>query len=128
MGTANLSGSLAGAWFPDRLSKGTLANPSINLWFDPNAFAQPAPYTFGNSGRDILRGPSWKNMSLSLAKNFRIRQLGEGGGLQVRMDAYDAFNHANFGMPNASIGTAGVGVISSALTNRNLQLGAKLSF
>jgi hypothetical protein len=128
IGTANLDGSLAGAWFPNRLSKGTLANPSINLWFDPNAFAQPDPYTFGNSGRDILRGPSWKNMNLSLAKNFRIRQLGDGGRLQVRVDAYDVFNHANFGMPNASLGTAGVGVISSALTNRNLQLGAKLSF
>ncbi len=128
MGTANLDGSLAGAWFPDRLGNGTVANPSIDLWFDPNAFAQPAPYTFGNSGRDILRGPSLKNMNLSLAKNFRISQLGEGGRLQVRVDAYDVFNHPNFGMPNASIGEAGVGVISSALTNRNLQLGAKLSF
>ncbi len=128
IGTANLSGSLAGAWYPNRLSKGILANPSVNLWFDPNAFAQPAPYTFGNSGRDILRGPSWKNLNLSLAKNFRISQLGEGGRLQVRVDAYDAFNHPNFGMPNASIGTDGVGVISSSNTSRNLQLGAKLSF
>jgi hypothetical protein len=67
-------------------------------------------------------------MNLSLAKNFRIRQLGDGGRLQVRVDAYDAFNHPNFGMPNASIGVEGVGVISSANTNRNLQLGAMLNF
>jgi hypothetical protein len=128
MGTANLSSSLAGAWFPDRLSKGTLAKPSINLWFDPNAFAQPAPYTFGNSGRDILRGPGFRNMNLALAKNFRIRLLGDGGRLQVRADAYDVFNHANFGMPDASINVAGTGIISSAITQRNFQLGAKISF
>jgi len=128
MGTANLSSSLAGAWYPNRVSSGVLADPSINLWFDTNAFVQPDPYTFGNSGRDILRGPSWKNMSLSLAKNFRIRPLGEGGRLQMRADAYDVFNHPNFGMPDASIGTDGIGVISSSNTNRNLQLGVMLSF
>jgi hypothetical protein len=67
-------------------------------------------------------------MNLSLAKSFRIRALGESSRLQIRMDAYDVFNHPNFGMPNTGIGTPGVGVISSALTNRNIQLGAKLSF
>ena len=128
MGTPNLSSSLAGAWYPDRVCSGGLANANINLWFDPNCFVQPAPYTFGNSGRDILRGPSWKNMNLSLAKNFRIRPFGEAGRLQVRADAYDVFNHPNFGMPDASIGTDGVGVISSSNTNRNLQLGVMLSF
>lgn len=128
MGTANLSGSLAGSWYPNRLTNGALSNPSINGWFNPNAFVQPAAFTFGNSGRDILRGPSWKDMSLSLAKNFRIRQLGESGQLQVRVDAFDVFNISNFGMPNSSIGAAGVGVISSANTSRNLQLGAKLTF
>jgi len=128
MGTANLSGSLAGTWFPNRLGNGTLANPSINEWFDPTAFAQPAPYTFGNSGRDILRGPGWSNVNFSLAKNFRIRWIGEAGRLQIRSEAYDLLNHPNFGMPNPNIGTPGVGVISSALTNRIIQLGAKLSF
>lgn len=128
MGTANLSGSLAGNWFPDRLGKGTLANPSVNLWFDPTAFAQPAPYTFGNSGRDILRGPPWKNANLSLAKNFRISKLGEAGRLQIRAEAYDFLNHPNFAQPNPYIGSNGVGTITSSTTNRNLQLGAKLSF
>jgi hypothetical protein len=128
MGTANLSSSLAGSWYPNRLSSGVLADPTINLWFDPTAFVQPAPYTFGDSGRDILRGPGFRNMNLALAKDFRIRQLGEGGRLQVRAEAYDVFNHPNFGMPDASINVGGTGVISSAITNRNLQLGAKISF
>jgi hypothetical protein len=128
MGTANLSGSLAGTWLPDRLGNGTLANPSINEWFDPTAFAQPAPYTFGNSGRDILRGPGWSNVLLGLAKSFKIRWIGEAGRLQIRGEAYDVLNHANFGMPNPDIGTPGAGVVSYANTNRIVQLGAKLSF
>jgi hypothetical protein len=119
MGTADLSGSLAGNWLPNRVGQGTLANPTLNLWFDPTAFAQPAPYTFGNSGRNILRGPGFANMSLALAKNFRLHWLG---------DASDALNHPNFGMPDASIGTSGVGVISNAITQRNIQLGARISF
>jgi hypothetical protein len=128
MGTANLSSSLAGSWYPNRLSSGVLPDPTINLWFDPTAFVQPADFTFGDSGRHILRGPGFRNMNVALAKDFRIRQLGDGGRFQIRADAYDVFNHPNFGMPNASINVAGTGVISSALTQRNLQIGAKISF
>jgi hypothetical protein len=62
-----------------------------------------------------------------MAKNFRL-PLGEQTRLQLRGDAYNVFNHTNFGMPNASIGTPGAGIISSAQPSRNLQLGARISF
>ena len=124
----NNSFSQAGAQYPNRICNGTLADPTINQWFDSACFAQPATATFGDSGRNILRGPKWRNMNLSLGKNFGIRKLGERGQLQVRVDAFDIFNHPNFGMPNPNIGDSAVGVITSANTSRNLQLGAKLSF
>ncbi len=135
--STNLSGDLAccGNWLPNRLGRGTLANPSVKRWFDPTAFALPAPFTFGNTGRNILRGPSWKNANLALAKNFRISKLGEGGRLQIRAEAYDVFNHPNFAQPNPYIDDlAGVGTITSTagaasgFGSRNIQLGAKLSF
>jgi outer membrane receptor protein involved in Fe transport len=128
MATANLSGSLAGDWRPNRLASGTLTNPSINLWYDPSAFAMPAEYTFGDSGRDILYGPSWKDIDLALMKNFAIRKLGEQGKIQIKAEAFDAFNLPNFGLPNAHLGSAAAGTITYANTNRLLQLGAKLSF
>ncbi len=128
IGTANLSGALSGTWRPNRLASGSLANPSIGEWFDVSAFAQPAPYTFGNSGRNFLYGPGFENVNLSVAKNFRIGFLGEAGRLQFRADVNDIMNHPNFGMPNSSIGTAAAGTITNALTSRNIQLGAKLSF
>lgn len=128
MGTANLSGSLANYWYPNRVGSGSVSNPSINEWFNPAAFVQPAAYTFGNSGRDILVGPSYKDFDLSISKGFPIKQLGEAGLFQIRADAFDLFNHPNFGFPNSSIGSLGVGVISSASTSRRIQLGAHLSF
>jgi hypothetical protein len=128
VGTANLDGSLAGAWYPNRIGNGRLANPTINNWFDTSAFATPAPYTFGNSGRDILRGPDYRDLDFTLAKDFRLKMLGEGGKVQIRADAFDVFNHPNFGQPNNAIGNPGAGVISSSATSRNIQLGAKISF
>jgi hypothetical protein len=129
MGTANLSGALSGSWYPNRIGSGALSNQSINDWFDTSAFLQPAPYTFGNSGRNVLYGPGYERVDIALAKAFAIRILGEQGKLQVRGEAFNGLNHTNFGQPNAQIGTAGAGIISStAANNRQIQLGAILRF
>jgi hypothetical protein len=128
MGTANLSGSLQNDWYPNRIASGTVPNPSISEWFNPAAFVEPAAFTFGNSGRDVLLGPSYKDWDLSLSKSFPIKKLGEGGQLEIRADAFDSLNNPNFGFPNSNVGTLGVGVISTANTNRLIQLGAHLTF
>jgi len=131
VGTSNLSNSLAGSWFPNRVGNGKLSNPSVNEWFDVTAFQTPAPYTFGNSGRNILFGPSWKSVDANVGKSFPLknsRLLGEGASVEGRVDVFDLFNHPNFGQPNANIGTSGAGIISSANTSRNLQLTCRLRF
>jgi hypothetical protein len=128
IGTANLDGALAGNWRPNQTCSGTLSNPTIQGWFDQSCFAAPSPYTFGNSGRNFLYGPGYEAVNLSLAKSWRVPGLSERSAVQLRVDASNAFNHTNFNQPNASIGTSGVGVISSAYPSRNLQLGAKFSF
>ena len=128
MGTANLDGSLAGNWRPNRTCGGSLNNPTIQDWFNYTCFATPAPFTFGNSGRNFLYGPGYQSVNLSLAKSWRFPLFGEVSAIQLRVDASNAFNHPNFNQPDVSIGTSGVGVISSAYPSRNLQLGAKFSF
>lgn len=125
MGTANLSNSLAGSWYPNRVAAGTVSNPSNQEWFNPTAFVEPAQYTFGDSGRNILYGPGFANLNFSLAKTFNVVEKVK---LQIRMDADDLFNHPNFGQPNTSIGTAGAGVVSSAIDSRIIQLGAVMRF
>jgi len=128
MGTGNLSGSLGNSWYPNRVANGSLSSHSVSEWFDTSAFVQPAAYTFGDSGRDVLFGPGFKNVDLSLAKRFSIPKLGEGAGFEFRADATDLFNSPNFGQPNASIGSFGAGVISTANTSRLFQLGLRLNF
>jgi len=128
VGTANVSGALSGTWLPNRIGAGALANPSPDKWFDPAAFAIPAAYTFGNSGRDILRGPGFARLNFAMARNFPIQVWGEKTTLQFRVDAYNAMNTPQFGQPNAKIGAGGVGSIRSTIGQRNLQLGARLTF
>jgi hypothetical protein len=127
---SNLSNSLAGTWLPNRLGNGNLSSGqrSISHWFDTSAFAIPSAYTFGNSGRDILRGPKYANLDIALAKSFAITPLGERGRLQARADFSNALNHANFNLPDAALGSSSVGTITGATGGRNIQMGLKLMF
>src|SRR6202021_3485617 len=99
-------------------------NRSINEWFNPAAFATPAPGTFGTIRRDSLIGPNWRDLDLSLGKSFRLI---EGVKLEIRADSFDVLNHPNFSQPNASVGVgvAGGGQITSANTFRQMQLGGR---
>ena len=69
-------------------------------------------------------------MDTSLAKSFKLRPLGEQGMLQIRMDASDVLNHPNFGLPNTGITPppTAAGTITTALSQRNIQIGARLVF
>ena len=90
--------------------------------------------TYGNSGRNVLFGPGFFNMNTALSKSFRPRWLGEAGQLQIRADAFDMLNHPNFGQPNSTVVPGVVGettttaTITSARTQRNIQLGARIVF
>jgi hypothetical protein len=125
---SNNSGAQAGTWFPNVVGSPGVDNPSIDRWFNPAAFAQPAAFTFGNAGRNILRGPRMSQIDFSMGKSFRLPKL-ESGSLQLRFDATNAINHPSFSNPNAAIGGASVGKITNtSVGGRVLQLGARLSF
>jgi|HubBroStandDraft_4_1064222.scaffolds.fasta_scaffold03120_3 hypothetical protein len=65
-----------------------------------NAYARPAADTFGNIGRDALWGPGYFNVDSTLAKNF---SLFENLKMQVIVEAFNVFNHTNYGNPNTCI-------------------------
>ena len=124
----NQSGSLAGVWFPNRVASGKLSHPTIERWFDQSAFVQPAFGTYGNSGRDVLFGPSWRQLDLSMQKHFALRVLGDQSDLQVRVDANDVLNNPNFSNPNSALYQSNTATITGANTSRSLQFEAKFSF
>ncbi|MBZ5702167.1 MAG: TonB-dependent receptor [Acidobacteriia bacterium] len=101
---------------------------TINCWFNPAAFAQPANFTFGNLGRNTLRGPNWRTFDVALLKSFALKMLGESGRLQFKLAITDVFNHPNLGIPGRVLGSGGEGMIGYANTSRQMQLGAKISF
>jgi hypothetical protein len=98
---------------------------NLNRWFDTSAFAINAPFTFGNAGRNLLRGPRNTNLDFALYKAFKVT---ERFSLQFRAEAFNSTNTPAFGAPNAQAGSPAFGVIGSAGAPRNLQFGVKALF
>ena len=94
----------------------------------------------GNERRNQLVGPRLVDVDLSLVKNIHIPRISEAFNLQLRVEAFNIFNHANFQAPThnntfggrfgfnqESPGTAGL-LDSTATPSRQVQLGAKVIF
>ena len=94
----------------------------------------------GNERRNQLIGPRLVNVDLSLIKNIRLTRISESFNLQLRVEAFNVFNHTNFQAPTTnntfggrlgfnqeSPGTAGL-LDSTATPSRQVQLGAKVIF
>jgi hypothetical protein len=97
-------------------------------YFNTAAFSQPAAYTLGNASAYISRllSPRLVTTDFSVFKEFHpYREM----SLQLRGEAFNAFNHVQFGPPNTSVNSTSFGQITSqANSPRQLQFGAKLLF
>jgi hypothetical protein len=109
-------------------------------WYNTSCFTVPAPYTYGDSSRDFLRGPAYLDFDFSLYKNFHVTEY---KALQFRMDWFNAFNRPNFSPPGGSstgnFGELGGDIatdvdtptfmqILSAAPAREIQFSLKLTF
>jgi len=121
------TGMLNGRERPDLVRDPHLDNPTLDRWFDTDAFQAPALYTFGSAGRNILRADGRTNLDLSLFKNFALPWR-EGLTLQFRAEAFNAFNHPDFGIPTSNMSSSRFGKVTSAAQERQVQLGLKLIF
>jgi hypothetical protein len=110
---------------PNRVADGGLPNPSLNQWFNIQAFQVPAALTYGNSGINILRGPAGQNWDAGFFKNFRLM---ERLRLQFRAEFFNTTNTPRFGNPTANIQSPSAGKILSAGAPRQVQFALKLMF
>ena len=116
----------APSW-PNRTGSGQLDDPTVDLWFNPADFVAPAPNTYGDVGRGVLYSPGHLNFDLSLTK--RVFLFNGRTNAQFRVEAFNLFNHPGFGFPNAAIGSATVGRITTTVVdNRSMQFAVKLNF
>jgi len=65
-------------------------------WFNTTAFSDPAPFTFGNAGRDTIPGPGNEVVDLAVHRRFRVR---EGASIEVRAESFNVLNYPNLGIP-----------------------------
>jgi hypothetical protein len=98
-------------------------NQTRAAWFDVNAFRLPDPGTLGNTSRNFLVGPAFRNVDFALMKNF---QFTEKLKLQFRSEFFNLFNHTNFQNPTNSLASPNFGQILSAYSARQIQFGLKL--
>lgn len=113
---------------PHRVADGNLpaGERTIDRWFDTNAFTAPASFTWGNGGRNFLRGPGQLNFDAGLSRAFRLT---EKVTFSLRAEAFNLLNTPQFGLPNATIGVAQAGVITTVQNpERQLQMALRLAF
>jgi hypothetical protein len=128
--------SISGAERPNYIFGVPLTPPGGSRpqqWVNPAAFTTPAPGTFGTLGRNAFRAPGISQLDLALAKEV---SLSERTRLRFRADAFNIFNRAQYGAPNADVSQVNFGVITTTISNyatgrgtpREFQLSAKVIF
>ncbi len=75
---------------------------------------------FGNAGRNILRGPGFFNLDMSVTRDFK---LSERFTFQFEADAFGVTNTPHFNNPNANISAGNFGAVTSTLITTNASLG-----
>jgi hypothetical protein len=110
----------------------SISDPNTNAphtaqqWFNTAAFQMPAPFTFGNAGRNTVFADDEINMDAALHKDT---PLSERFRIEFRAEFFNIFNHTNFAdVPGRTAFTATFGRYTSALNPRQTQLALKFHF
>jgi len=127
-GSPSNTGATTSVDRPNVVGNWQLANPTVGEWFNTAAFVANAPYTYGDAGRNIIRGPGLVNLDLALHKSFRIT---ERVSAQLRIESFNSMNTPALGAPNTVLGNPLFGQITATATGttaRDNQLGLKIVF
>ncbi|MDQ2711570.1 MAG: TonB-dependent receptor [Acidobacteriota bacterium] len=109
-------------------------NQSITNFINIAAFSTPASGTFGDAGRNLLRGPDQWQLDSALVKDIPLTERLQ---LSFRAEAFNIFNHPQYGLPNANFSNpASFGQITTEAnatgigtgTPRNLEFALRLQF
>jgi hypothetical protein len=94
-------------------------------YFNVHAYVSPAAYQFGTLGRNTWVGPGLFNIDTTLSKRFQVK---ERYAFEIRAEAFNLLNTANYNQVARIINAPGFGSVQSELPMRELQLGAKVTF
>jgi hypothetical protein len=98
---------------------------TTSRWFNTSAFALAPVFTLGSASRNPVRGPSYRNVDLSVIRRVKA---GAGRVVELRGEVFNALNTPPFGPPAGVLGAANFGSITTAGDPRVVQLALKLLF
>ena len=101
------------------------AQQTTAQFFNTAAFAVAPQFTLGNSSRNPVRGPHYRNADVALIKRVYFSEM---RNLELRAEAFNLTNTPPLGTPNAVVASPGFGSITSAGDPRVIQLGIKFNF
>jgi len=110
---------------PNLVGNPVLSNPTVAHWFNTSAFATPAPYTYGNLGRNTMYGDGLVNFDFSLMRKFQITERHQ---IEFRSEFFNIFNTPNYGNPSATLISPTYGEVTSAGPPRIIQFALKYFF
>lgn len=118
----------SGAQFWNQTGTARIAHSSFTdsaLWFDKNAFAKPAPGTFGIQPRNGLRNPGFWGWDIGIRKNFPVTEFQR---LQFRLEIFNLLNHPNWDAANSDPNSGSFGRVTRKSGQRQVQLALKYIF
>jgi hypothetical protein len=104
------------------------ANPTNRAYFNPAAFTTStvAIGSFGNAGRNILRGPKYYNVDASLNRTVKVY---DRLNMNIRLEAFNLFNHPFFNaFTTANPTSSSFGYATGAADPRLMQAAVKFNF
>jgi hypothetical protein len=102
------------------------ANPTTGQWFNPAAFQVPQPFTFGTEGRFDLRGDWFKNLDLSVFREFPVSETKR---FEFRAEMFNLTNTPTWGTPDNNYNDPHyVQVLSTRSIERQIQFALKFYF
>ncbi|MBN2319330.1 MAG: hypothetical protein JXR49_09650, partial [Acidobacteria bacterium] len=120
------TGQASGLDRPNAAGNLKVSNPTSERWFNTDAFEIPDPYTFGNAGRNIIRGPGFASVDVSLNRRFAVSEFVD---VKLEVQAFNLFNRTNFNLPELNADDSGTfGRILSAKAPRQVQFALRLNF
>ncbi len=103
----------------------SIADPTVAQWFNTAAFTVPPSGQFGTAGRNTIEGPGTILVNFAIAKNIPLKDM---MAFEIRAEANNVFNHANFTGIDTTVNSPTFGQVISVGSMRKMQLNARFRF
>ncbi|HEX2456711.1 MAG TPA: TonB-dependent receptor [Vicinamibacterales bacterium] len=103
----------------------SISDPTIQRFFNTDAFTVPPPGFFGSAARNTIIGPGYLNVNMALSKNFNFSR---SRGMTIRVQASNIFNNVEFSTIDTVVNSPTFGEVIGVRPMRSIQLLTRFRF